>query len=161
MDNLRTDQSNSFQTNAVTARNARRLSEAIGNSQDVLVTATTVFPFSLFPDTATIDREKLSIAHRFFFRVAEVVSIRIEDILNVTADVGPFFGSLQIQTRFFDPDKPYTINYLWRSDALRLKRILQGYVIAIQKGIDCSGFAAKDLAQLLDDLGQGNPQKDM
>lgn len=143
------------------ARVARRLSDTIGNSQDILATASTVFPFTLFPDTATVDREKITIAHRMFFRTAEVISIRIEDILNITADVGPIFGSIKIHTRFFDPDKPYSINFMWRKDALRFKRILQGYVIAIQKSIDCSVFDAKQLATLLDELGQGNTQKDM
>ena len=133
---------------------ARKLRAAIGGSQEPLITATTVFPFTLFPDTVTVDREKLTVAHREFFRVAELVSIRIEDILNVTADVGPFFGSLQIATRFFDhPAKPYAINFLWRKDAQRIKRILQGYVIAIQKKIDCSMFNARELRNLLDQLG--------
>jgi hypothetical protein len=149
-------------THGTTSNNTvRRLKEAIGNSQEVLLTATTVFPFTLFPDTVTVDREKISIAHRFFFRVAEVVSMRIEDILNVTADVGPLFGSISVLTRFFDPDKPYTVNYLWREDALRLKRILQGYVIAVQKGIDLSSFSAEELATLLDEFGQGSPSRDM
>jgi hypothetical protein len=149
-------------THGTTSNNAvRRLKEAIGNSQEVLLTANTVFPFTLFPDTVTVDREKISIAHRFFFRVAEVVSMRIEDILNVTADVGPIFGSISVLTRFFDPDKPYIVNYLWREDALRLKRILQGYVIAVQKGIDLSTFSAEELAMLLNEFGQGSPSRDM
>lgn len=141
-------------------RTARRLSDTIGNSRDILATANTVFPFTFFPDTVTIDREKLTIAHRIFFRVAEVMSIRIEDILNVIADVGPIFGSIKIQTRFFDPDKPYAIHYMKRGDALKFKRILQGYVIATQKKIDCSVFKAEELALLLDELGQGDPSKE-
>jgi hypothetical protein len=85
------------------------------------------------------------------------MSIRIEDILNVTVDVGPFFGSLVISTRFFDNDnrKPYKVNYLTRSDALRLKRIIQGYIIATQQQIDCSSIGTKELATMLDQLGQG------
>lgn len=148
-------------THADATNAARRLREAIGNSQDMLMTATTVFPFTLFPDTVTIDREKITIAHRFFFRVAEVVSMRIEDILNVTADVGPVFGSISMLTRYFDPDKPYIVNYLWRRDALKIKRILQGYVTAVKKEIDLSAFSAEELAVLLDEFGQGNPSKDM
>jgi hypothetical protein len=133
---------------------AHKLQAAISGSQEPLITATTVFPFTLFPDTITIDREKMTVAHREFFGVAELISIRIADILNVTADVGPFFGSLQISTRFFDhPAKPYVVNFLWRKDAQRIKRILQGYVIATQKKIDCSVFSARELRDLLDKLG--------
>ncbi len=137
------------------------LSEAIAGSHQALATATTVFPLTLFPDSVIVDREKFTVAHRLFFRVAEVISIRIEDILNVTADVGPFFGSLKISTRFFDPDKPYAVNFLWRSDALRIKRIMQGYIIAIQKKIDVSTLSTAELATLLDELGKAEPNDEI
>ena len=138
----------------------KQLSDAIGGAHELLLSATTVFPFTLFPDTLTVDRTKLTVAHRSFFMVAEVMSIRVEDILNVTANVGPFFGSVQISTRFFDTQKPYTVNYLWRGDALKIKRIMQGYIIATQKKIDCSSLATKELVMLLDRLGQGAPNGD-
>jgi hypothetical protein len=139
------------------AQSVQALRQAVGNAHEILISATTVFPFTLFPDTLTLDREKLTISHRIFFRVAEVISIRIEDILNVTADVGPFFGSVKVSTRFFDTKKPYHINYLWRQDALHIKRVTQGYIIAMQKGIDCSSLPSKELATMLDKLGQGAP----
>lgn len=132
----------------------RELARAIHGSQEVLETATTVFPFTLFPDTVTVDRAKLTITHRLFFRDAEIMSIRIEDILNVTAHTGPFFGSLHIVSRIMNPDKPYTINYLRRSDTLKLKRILQGYVIAMQNNIDCRPLETHELAKLLNELGK-------
>src|SRR5690606_8068229 len=114
---------------------AIELTQTIQSSHEVLIKASTVFPFTLFPDTVTLDRAKLTISHREFFRTGEVMSIRIEDILNVTVDVGPFFGSLKIFTRFFSTDKPYEVHFLTRRDALQIKRILQGYVIALQKEI--------------------------
>lgn len=145
----------------ITGRNSRKVSEAIGHSQDVLFYATTVFPFTLFPDTVTVDREKVTVVNRMFFRTAEVVSIRIHDVLNVTADVGPFFGAVKIQTRFFESDIHH-IKFLHRVDALRLKRLLQGYVIAAQKEIDCDSFTAEELKKLLNEIGQGHPtDKDM
>lgn len=134
-----------------------QLRQAVGNSREVLVAATTVFPFTLFPDTVTVDRTKLTIAHRTFFQVAEVMSINIEDILNVAANVGPFFGSLSITTRFFEGEnKPCEVKYLWREDALRVKRVLQGYVIAVQKRIDCSALKRDELVRMLNELGGGS-----
>lgn len=138
----------------------KQLQDAIGDSQDILATATTVFPFTLFPDTITIDRSKLTVTHRTFFMVGELFSIRIEDILSVTADIGPFFGSLKITDRFFENDakkRPYAINYLWRHDALRLKRIIQGYIIATKKNIDCSPLKPAELTAMLEDLGKSIP----
>ena len=131
------------------------LTKAVGDAHEVLVRATTAFPFTLFPDTVTLDRTKLTITHKEFFRVGEVVSFRIEDILHVTANVGPLFGSIQIASRFFDNTKPYRVNFLWRKDALKLKRIIQGYIIAMQNQIDCSALTNGELASLLNQLGKG------
>jgi len=138
-------------------RTAEELTQVIGNAQDVLLRATTVFPFTLFPDTLTLDRSKLTITHRGFLNAGEVLSINIEDILNVTATVGPIFGAIKISTRFFDTTKPYTIDKFSRSDALKIKRITQGYVIAKQQGIDCSALSNHELTKLLDELGKVAP----
>lgn len=132
----------------------QEISDAVGDAHQVLARVKTVFPFTLFPDTVTLDRAKLTITHRDFFRVGEVISIRIEDILHITADVGPVFGSLQVATRFFDKQRPYRVSFLWRHDTLKLKRITQGYLIAIQKEIDCSALSNKELAELLNGLGK-------
>jgi hypothetical protein len=129
------------------------LREVIRGSNEVLMTATTVFPFSLFPDTVTIDRAKVTVIHRTFFGVGENVSIRIEDVLNVTANHGPLLGSLHIVSRVLSPDKPYEINFLWRKDALKLKRILQGYIIALQKDIDVRPLRKEELSNMLYELG--------
>ncbi len=137
----------------------RELVEAIGNSRDVLVRATTVFPITLFPDTIAVDRTKLTVTHRDFLRSGEVLSISIEDILNVTAQVGPIFGSVKISTRFFDNTKPYEVDHFWRSDALKIKRIVQGYLIAKQQEVDCSSLSTPELAKMLDRLGKVDKQE--
>jgi len=134
-----------------------KLSDVVGTSHEILLNATTVFPLTLFPDTVTIDRTKLTITRRNFFATAEVVSIQIEDILNVTASVGPFFGSIQIHTRYFDPHKPYVVDKLWRDDALKIDRIMQGYSIAIKENIDLSALDSKELTNKLDELGKSVP----
>jgi hypothetical protein len=129
------------------------LEEVISSSHDVLCSAKTVFPLTLFPDTITVDRAKVSVTQRNFFLTGEAITIRIEDILNVTATVGPFFGSIKVTTKYFNPDKPYVIDKLWRKDALRIKRILQGYVIARQRDVDVSQMSSRELAKQLDEIG--------
>lgn len=140
-------------------RTTEELVEAIGNSNDVLARVNTVFPFAFFPSTLTVDRTKLTITERDFFKTGEVLSIRIEDILNVTAHVGPFLGSIKISTRFFNPEKPYIVDKLKRADALMIKRILQGYLIARQNNIDCSSLPTDKLAVVLDELGKVGPEE--
>jgi hypothetical protein len=137
----------------LTAEQARsELKQAIRGSNEVLSSATTALV--IFSDTLTLDRAKLTLTKRAFWKTAEVMSIRIEDILNVTATVGPIFGSVKVTSRIFNTDKPYTIEHFWREDALRIKRITQGYVIALQRGIDCSALPTTELASMLDKLGE-------
>jgi hypothetical protein len=138
---------------------AEKLKDAIGASNDVLLRVQSVWPLMLFPSTITLDRAKITITERDFFSAGEILTIRVEDILNVTAQVGPFFGSVKITTRFFNPEKPYVVYKLHRSDALRLKRIVQGYLIAMQKKIDCSKLTTKELTRTLDELGKVGPEE--
>lgn len=138
---------------------AQELVDTIGDAHDILVKATTVFPLTLFPDTITVDRTKITVTHRNFFKAGEVLSIAIEDVLNITAMVGPFFGKIQLATRFFDPNKPYEVDHFWRDDALKIKRIVQGYLIARQKEIDTSALSTKELANTLDELGKNAPDE--
>lgn len=130
----------------------QELHEAIKGSNEVLATATTVL--TLFPDTVTIDRAKLTVFKRAFMNAGDVISVRVEDVLNVEASVGPLFGTLKIFTRIIGSEKPYVISRLKRKDALRLKRIAQGYVIALQREIDCSQLPTKELTVLLEQLGE-------
>ena len=132
-----------------------RLTSAAVKSHDILFKANTVFPFTLFPDTVTVDREKLTFASRFFFGVAKVTSVPIRDILSVEVDLGPFFGSVHTSSRYFITN-PYSINYLWRSDALALQRLLQGYIIAHEEEIDCANIDKSRLVSLLSRLGKGD-----
>ncbi|HKX72700.1 MAG TPA: hypothetical protein VJM32_01660 [Candidatus Saccharimonadales bacterium] len=139
------------------ARALQQLRTVAANAQEVLASATTVFPLDLFPDTVTVDRSQVTLSQRTFFWMGDVTSIRIEDILNVTAQVGPFFGSVRISTRYFDPDKPYEVTRFWREDALRLQAVIQGLMIALKKDIDASAVDSKELAEEAERLGQPAP----
>lgn len=130
------------------------LRQAIKGSNQVLATATTVLSF--FPDTFTIDRAKLTVTKRHFFSTAEVMSIRVEDILNVTARLDPFFGSVQVVSRVMGVEQSHTVGNFWRGEAMRLKRVTQGYVIALQRHIDCSALQTAELVNMLDKLGEDN-----
>ncbi len=127
------------------------LKQAIEGSNDVLVRATTAF--TLLSDKVVLDRTKLTITRRSFFNSAEIMSIRIEDILNVTATVGPFFGHLKIMSRIPNA-APYVMGKFTRQDVLKVKRIMQGYIIALQKEIDCDSIPTAELIELLSGLGE-------
>lgn len=134
----------------------QELREAIDGSNQVLAQATTAL--ALFPDTIILDRAKLTIIKRPFFRMAEVTSMRIEDVLNVACTVGPFLGTITIVSRVMSSDQTTDIGKFWREDAQRVKRIAQGYVIALQRNIDCSKLPTRDLASMLEKLGTDVPK---
>ncbi len=135
-------------------RDSEKLLDVTIGARDELIRVNTVFPFTLFPDTIVIDREKLTIANRSFFRVAKINSVAIEDILSVQADVGPFFGSVRVSSRYFITN-PQSVKFLWREDAIKIQRLLQGYIIVREKHIDCLKIDKSQLKTLLYDLGQG------
>lgn len=132
-----------------------KLIDLTQKAQEILFQADTVFPFMLFPDTVTLDREKLTIANRLFFRVAKITSVAIADVLSVEADVGPFFGSVHMTSRYFFTNAK-SVKFLSRGNAVKLQRLLQGYIIAHEREVDCTSIATKDLVVLLNDLGQGS-----
>lgn len=131
---------------------AEELINIAEESQEELISVTTVFPFNLFPDTITIDRQKISIIDREFFRTANIVSVKISDILNIESHLGPFFGSIKVYSKYF-VDNFYEVNFLTRKDATSVHQLLQGYIIAIEKGIDCSKIDRRQLIILLNELG--------
>lgn len=131
-----------------------KLIDITEKAQDVLFKADTVFPFTLFPDTITLDREKLTVATRSFFRVAKIVSVPVSSVSSAEVDVGPFFGSLHMASKYFVQNK-YSVNFLPRASAIKLQRLLQGFIISQEKKIDLTDIEKSDLLILLGDLGQG------
>lgn len=129
------------------------LQKIVKRSHEVLMSANTVFPITLFPDTVTVDRTKVTITRRDFFWSSDVLSIRIEDVLNVSASVGPLFGSLTVASRVMSTIDHFTIRHLWRNDAIRLKHVIQGYVIAQHNNIDTAHLNKKELLDTLIELG--------
>lgn len=131
-----------------------KLMDVTTGAHDILFKANTVFPFTLFPDTISMDRQQLTIVHRPFFFTAVTISVQIDDIFNLESHVGPFFGSLHLFSKYFT-DNGKKIDYLWRADALRIQRLIQGYMIARDRKIDCATIEKDQLIVLLNDLGQG------
>lgn len=130
------------------------LKHIVQKSHQILAGAQTVIlPMNLFPDTVVVDRTKVTITKRSFFWTASVISIRIEDVLNVACSTGPIFGSLVISSRVMNSTDHYEIDYFWRKDALYLKQIIQGYVIAQHNRIETSHLERKDLVKTLLELG--------
>lgn len=129
------------------------LQKKVRQSHQVLAIVRTVFPLTLFPDSIVVDRTKVTIIHRTFFWSADTISFQIEDILNVSASVGPFFGSLTVASRVMSTIDHFNVNYLWRRDAIALKHIIQGYIIAKHNHMDTDNLSQSELVATLSELG--------
>lgn len=124
-------------------------------SHQILAAARTVpMPWNLFPDSVIVDRSKVTIVKQTFFWSSETITIRIEDILNVTSSVGPFFGSITVSVRIMNSTDHYEIDSFWRKDAIYLKQIIQGYMIAQHSEIDTNSLERRELIDTLLKLGR-------
>jgi hypothetical protein len=85
-----------------------------------------------------------------------VVAMRVEDILNITTNLGPIFGYIRVYTCFFDTEKPYEVHYFWRNDALKIKQLVSGHIIAVQKKLDLAPLTKEQTCHLLTELGKSN-----
>ncbi len=142
-----------------TLRQTDHLRKVVKESSQVLGSANTVFPLTLFPDSVIVDRSKITIIKRDFFWTSRVISIQIEDILNIEAGVGPFFGSLNIASRVMSSVDHFRIDYFWRADAIFLKHLIQGYVIAKHNKLDISQLTKEELLETLTGLGEDTDRK--
>ncbi|HEU5121333.1 MAG TPA: hypothetical protein VFT59_00675, partial [Candidatus Saccharimonadales bacterium] len=149
----------SFSRRDKTLQQANHLRKVVKESSQVLASARTVFPMTLFPDSVIVDRSKITIIKRDFFWTSRVVSIQIEDILNIEAGVGPFFGSLNIASRVMSSVDHFRIDYFWRNDAIFLKHLIQGYVIAKHNKIDLGELSKEEMIETLTGIGEDTDRK--
>lgn len=138
------------------SESTQRLDSAVQSTSETLLEIKTLFPFLRESATVRIDREKITIYYSFFIKIGEIVSIQLDDVSAVVAYVGPLFGSVKIFSRpSVLEDHPNNIRYLRRQDALQLKRLLEGYIIANQRGIDVSVLSREEVVGKLMALGAG------
>lgn len=127
------------------------LKEVVAHSQEVIASAKTVLPL-IFPHEIILDRTKIIIIKRIFFWSSDVISIRVEDVLNISASVGPLFGSVTIASRVMSTVDHFIVERFWRSDAIRMEKIIQGYLIARHNGVPTDHLSCNELAQTLDEI---------
>lgn len=132
---------------------AAQLRQTVQKAHEVLASVDTVFPVTLFPDTIVIDRSKISIKKRSFFLTSNVISFRIEDVLNVSCGVGPIFGSLTIASRVMSSIDHFQIDHLWRKDAVFLKNLIQGHIIATNSKLETDQLSVEEMIETLYELG--------
>lgn len=128
------------------------LNRAVWDSDEILVSASTIS--KLHKDTLTLSRAKLYAIKRSALGAVDDMSVRIEDVENINGTLGPISGNVSIFTKFTGPNTPYVIGPFKRKDTLKLKRIIQGYIIAIQRKINVNEIPTDELISKLYELGE-------
>ncbi|HVZ67305.1 MAG TPA: hypothetical protein VG917_03515 [Patescibacteria group bacterium] len=129
-----------------------RLDDIANNSSRTIFTLKTVFPFTLFPDVVSLDIEKISIISREFFASDRIQSIMLANISDIYIDSSPFFGALKIVDKFF-VQNVITVRYLKKDEAIMLRKLAQGLIVAQRQHVDVSKIPHEELIPRLEEIG--------
>lgn len=97
-------------------------------NSDVLLKVKTVFPWDLFPDTLTIQKEKITVYMEEFFQSGQIRTIPISDISSTSVETSPFFATLKI-VQVFRTEAPVVIKPLKREDAQKAHDIINQLIM--------------------------------
>lgn len=122
-------------------------------SSQVLFTTKTVFPFDLFPDTLTINANKIDVVNSEFFASTQTTSIPLHDIANVEVQTAPFFATLRI-TNIRYPTNPIVLNFLKKNAAIKAKNIIDGLLVAVSQGADVANIEPAKLLRQIEQAGK-------
>lgn len=112
-----------------------------------------VFPFDFFPDEIAVDLTKVNILRSNFFWTKHIQSILIENIAYVNINMTPFFATMSFVDVSFERNQRIKISYLKKGEALKMRRIIQGLIIARKEGVDFSKFSKTELTAKVEELG--------
>jgi len=108
------------------------------------------FPIDLFPDTINVEEGRITIINRHFMS-SEIHSVDISDISNVFIYTTIFFSQLVIISKTFEENE-IKIRNLRTSEAIFVRRIIEGLRIFRNKQIDTSTYTKKELVAKLAEL---------
>lgn len=137
------------------AKNKQKFNDLVVHSREVLFKLTSVFPFDMFPNTITIDQEKITVKFREFFASEEIRSIYIKNIAQLYVDTGPFFATINILDQMLSNDASLIkIPYLKKGEAMKARRIIQGLLVAHSENVDVARIQDDNLVPKLETLGR-------
>jgi hypothetical protein len=128
------------------------VAELVKKSNRILTTISTHrFPFDFFPDTLNVEEGRLTIINRSFFFSSQIHSVDIKDISNIFVNTAPFFAQLVIISKTFTKNE-IRIKYLWKDEAVMVRRIIEGLRTFQSKQIDTSTYSVRELIAKLKEL---------
>lgn len=134
-----------------------KLQNTIISSKRTIITVKSVFPFDFFPDQIVVDENKINIIKSEFFFSKEVYSIPIENMNGVTSSSNLFFGQLRLEAWGISK-LPDPVEYLWKKDAVKVRRIISGLITAHHANIDMTNIPLMKARRALEEIGRAQEQ---
>jgi hypothetical protein len=133
-----------------------KFEQLVQKSETPLYSISTIFPFQFFPKHIIVDLNKVSIINNLFFFSKRRHSIFIEDVTDVYTDTNLLFASLSVIDRGFIENEIKT-SYLHKSEAVKMRRIIQGLLVAHRQKVDLSNLeGTPQLVAKLESLGESH-----
>ncbi|HVF69064.1 MAG TPA: hypothetical protein VNA13_00715 [Xanthomonadales bacterium] len=133
----------------------------VSRTEKILLSAKAIFPFDFFPNTITIDANKVNIKIKTFFFTETITSILIKEIMDVRVEVSLFMGKLIIDYGPH-PLKISTVYVptLWKSDALRAKEIIEGMLVIYRaENIDTTKLKPEETLEAIKEVGKVDEER--
>ena len=140
-------------SNKESSQDIENFQRTLDASHRILYDCRTVFPFDLFPDRIIIDENKVDLIYGIFFFTNQVFTIPIKNINGATSTTGIFFGSLDIEIMGYNVN-PESVRYLHNNDAIALRRVINGLVIAYKEGIVLSKLPLDKAKNQIEEIGR-------
>lgn len=126
------------------------------NSNEILCHVTSAFPFQLFPDSITVDQNKIDIVYKNFFWNKYLFTILHEDLTTIKIHTGILFASAHFEVRGYETN-PDPVTNLYIKDAIRLHHVIIGVNKLIKQTNDSKLHGRKDkLEKKIEKIGKTN-----
>ncbi len=130
---------------------AKSIQALLNESNTLLFSCYTLFPFTLFPSKIEISETRVEIIYGIFFFANQSVSILIQDIINVVVSTNIFFGSVHFEIKGFTKNPP-AVHRLSKQDAIKIKQIVTGLIEMKQAHVSLEE-AAGNKKTLIQEIG--------
>lgn len=126
------------------------VNDLIKKSNRCIISVSSTFPWTLFPNTITVEESRVTFIFRQFF-ASQTHSVDIKDISNVFIESSPFFATLQIVSRTF-VQNDITIGHLNVKKATKVQMVIEGLRTFAEKNIDTSNYEINELIAKIEEF---------
>ena len=130
----------------------RTIADMVHNSNTILMSITSVFPFDFYPTTINVEATRVTIINRQLF-ASQVHSIDIKDICSVFIETGILFAAITLISTTYS-QKKLVVTKLWKKEAILLRRIIEGLRMFEKNNINTTNFSRVELLSKLKELSE-------